>query len=298
MGAMAHSALGAPPLIRTACELVILTALLLILGLATFAAAIISKSAQHPVSAQFRAPLLLLSIAALAAVPLQLLSASAAMAGTGMEQCFALTPEVLCQTSFGLAWIVSLPLLMILTAAAWSISGSRRPVLLIAAIAATLLAVHAAISHAIDFGAVAVISYFIHETAAALWSGALLGLVLVWRGGVLDDASGRLIVVRTSGLAGWSVAALIASGLYLAYCALGLNLDHLLYSAYGRTLIVKVTIFGIAALVGGYNRYWLVPCAGVPSARSELMRTVKVELLLILGVFALAVLLANTPPSH
>src|SRR5581483_9211164 len=149
MGAMAHSALGAPPLIRTACELVILTALLLILGLATFAAAIISKSAQHPVSAQFRAPLLLLSIAALAAVPLQLLSASAAMAGTGMEQCFALTPEVLCQTSFGLAWIVSLPLLMILTAAAWSISGSRRPVLLIAAIAATLLAVHAAISHAI-----------------------------------------------------------------------------------------------------------------------------------------------------
>lgn len=299
MGSMAHGASSLPSEIRSVCELAILIAVLLTLGLAIFAAAIApDKPPPHFTSDYAGRTLLLFPLAALLIAPLQLLSTVAAMAGTGMTQGFTFVPQVLQETNFGRAWLASFSLLLVLTAAARWLTAKRRRLALLAALALTLLAIHALVSHAIDFGKLAVISYVVHETAAGLWSGALLGLVLAARHNTKDLPVARLIVVRTSRLAGWSVALLVTTGIYLAYCALGLNLDHLLYSAYGRTLIAKVSVFGVLLLMGGYNRYWLVPRFSVPSARSELMQSVRVELLMILGVFALAVLLANTPPSH
>jgi putative copper export protein len=91
---------------------------------------------------------------------------------------------------------------------------------------------------------------------------------------------------------------LVASGGLLAYRGLGLNLQHLLYSAYGRTLIAKVIMFVIVLTLGSYNRYWLVPQFRIPTARNALLQTVRVECCLLIVVLGLAALLANTPPVH
>jgi hypothetical protein len=104
---------------------------------------------------------------------------------------------------------------------------------------------------------------------------------------------------RVSKLAFWSVIALAITGIYTAYNGLGFDLYRLLFSAYGRTLIAKIIVFiGIVA-IGAYNRYWLVPNIGDPTAREILLRNVRLEsLVLLFAVVGLASLLANTPPAH
>jgi len=41
-------------------------------------------------------------------------------------------------------------------------------------------------------------------------------------------------------------------------------LYHLLFSAYGRTLIAKVAVFAAVLAIGGYKRYWRVPKVAIP----------------------------------
>jgi putative copper resistance protein D len=298
MGTMAHGGPADPFTVRNLCQLIALAALLLALGLGAFASAVVPAKTAESIPAQLWIALRSCSLAALIMAPLQLLTAAAAMADTGLAQSLPLAPEVLRRTNFGMVWIAGIPLLLLLNAAVWWPGSSRTRAGVAAVLAAALLALHALVSHAIDFGSAAIICFFLHQTAAALWSGALVGLALLaWRG-TFDSPATHMIVTRTSRLAGWCVALLVPTGIYVAYCALGLNLDHLLYSAYGRTLMLKVWVFGVALLLGGYNRYWLVPHISHSSVRNELMQSVCVECLLVVAVFALAVLLANTPPSH
>jgi putative copper export protein len=297
MGAMAHAGAMADPFtVRTLCELPMLIGLLLVFGLAAFAAALVPARLELP--SPLWTALRVGSVAVLLIAPLQLLTGVAAMAGTGLAEGLTLAPEVVHQTNFGHVWLISIPLLLVLTAIAWQRGRSRSRAALIALIGASLLALRGLVSHAIDFGAGAVVVYIVHECAAGLWGGALLGLLFTARRGAIEPIQEQLLVRRESRLAGWCVAALVASGIYIAYCALGLNLDHLLYSAYGRMLIAKVSVFAILLALGGYNRYWLVPGFALASARNDLFRSVRVECLLMTGVVALAVLLANTPPSH
>ncbi len=48
------------------------------------------------------------------------------------------------------------------------------------------------------------------------------------------------------------------TGVIRAWYALGLHLDLLVNSLYGRTLLWKVGTAGTVILIGGYNRYRLV----------------------------------------
>jgi putative copper resistance protein D len=101
-----------------------------------------------------------------------------------------------------------------------------------------------------------------------------------------------------SKLATWSVAILVASGVYLAYEGLGYSLNHLLYSSYGRVLCFKVELFAVVLAFGAYNRAYLIPVIEQPTARVGLLRNVSAESLLLIGVIGLAALLAATPPAR
>jgi hypothetical protein len=104
---------------------------------------------------------------------------------------------------------------------------------------------------------------------------------------------------RVSKLAFCSVIALVISGTYTAYNGLGFDLYRLLFSAYGRTLIAKMTVFAAVLAIGAYNRYWLVPKVAEHAVRDALLRNVRIEsVILLLVVVGLASLLANTPPAH
>jgi hypothetical protein len=123
----------------------------------------------------------------------------------------------------------------------------------------------------------------------------------LWLGFAATNLGDRWVVrtaPRVSRVAGWSVAVVVFTGLYNAHDALGLNLYHLLYSAYGRTLLFKVALFGVVLGIGGYNRYRLVPAVEDDRARAVLLRNVTVETVFLVGVLGIAALLANTPPAH
>jgi putative copper export protein len=73
----------------------------------------------------------------------------------------------------------------------------------------------------------------------------------------------------------------------------------LLFSSYGRTLIVKVVVFCAVLSMGAYNRERLIPDVAASSTQRILLRNVGIESL-VLGVVVvgLAALLANTPPAR
>jgi putative copper export protein len=300
MGDMSHmSGMFHPFSPRILCEIPMLTAMLLVFGLAAFTAAILPPQSELEFTpARLWTTMRAVALVPLILAPLQLAIQTAAMAGTTMAQAMPLVGEVIHETHFGAVWQASVPLLLALAAVAWIPGRTRLRAWLIALIGAALLALWALISHAFDYGRLAVALYVVHEAGAGLWAGALLGLVLMTADGKIQRPAATRIVHRVSRLAGWCVAALVVSGVYIAYRSLGLSLNHLLYSAYGRTLIVKVGVFGILVALGGYNRYRLMPRFNAASVRGELMRSVRVECLLIAGVFVLAVVLANTPPTH
>ena len=91
------------------------------------------------------------------------------------------------------------------------------------------------------------------------------------------------ITQRVSRLSGWCVAILVISGACIAYNTMGLGSNHLVFSAYGQTLVAKVSVFAVIAGIGGYNRFRLVPTIGSASARHVLLRNVGVECLLMVG---------------
>lgn len=294
MGGMAGTIVG-----RALCDGLLLAALLFVFGLAFFMLKVAPAGAdldRH--NRAFWMLLRLLVVVQLLLWPVKLLCNVASMAGVNFRQAVPFVPEVLRETHFGHDWLSSAPLALALVVVAWIPGRAATRAGLLVLISAAMLVLWALSSHAIDFGPVAVTVYSLHEAAAGLWAGSLLGLWLVARRGGLDNRLIERITQRVSRLSGWCVAGLVLSGAYLAYHTLGLSLDHLAYSAYGRTLLAKVSVFAVIAGIGGYNRYRLVPAVGFVSARHNLLRNVGIECLLMAGVLGLAALLANTPPTH
>ncbi len=222
----------------------------------------------------------------------------AGMAGASWRGALPLLSEVLTQTHSGHTWEWRLPVAAALPIAAWMPLGDRARTLTLVILCAALMAQGCILSHAIDFGLLAIAVRFTHMLAAGTWIGALFGY---WVLAQSADASSRIQSEAArvlSTLASWSVAILIASGIYLAYQGLGHRLNHLVYSLYGRELLLKLTGFSLVLAMGAYNRFWLVPATEQPSARRAFLRTVGAEALMLLGVIGLSTLLAATPPAR
>lgn len=240
-----------------------------------------------------------LSLIILLVSPFELIDITAEMAAVSWKAALPFVPEVLTGTHAGRVWEWFLPAgLLLLLATYLPIRETIRawaPFVL----AGILLFLRALMSHAIDKGLGAVIVYFVHEAAAGLWVGALLTLWLAARHGNIPHPLIEEAARRVSTIAFWAVVAIVVSGIYTAYHGLGFSLHNLFFTAYGRTLIAKVTVFAAVLALGGHNRYWLVPKIGDSMARERLVRNVGMEsLILLFVVLVLASVLANTPPAH
>jgi putative copper resistance protein D len=230
--------------------------------------------------------------------PLVLLVGAANMADVSMRAAIPLLPQVVRETHFGHVWWWSFPLTLALLVIPWTPGRGPLKTVALSLVAGALLLLTSLSSHAIDRGRIALVVYFTHEVAAALWIGAILGL---WFGAVRGQlGSGwiRRTAPRVSSVAGWTVATLILSGLYTSYYSLGGDPHRIIDSAYGRTLVEKVCAAMLVLLIGAYNRYYLMPSVSETSAQETLLRNVGLESLLLIGVLGLAALLANTPPVH
>jgi putative copper resistance protein D len=283
---------------RAAVDWLILAALLLIFGLTTFTALMLpAEIDRQALPSRFSIVVRLSASVQLVFVPLVLIVNVAGMAEVRLRAAIPLVPQVLRETHFGHVWLAAAPLAVLLAALAWAPSR-REPARTsgLALISAALLMLWAASGHAVGYGRIAIGVYFIHEAAVGLWLGALVGLWLV------ADLGDRVVernAPKVSRLAGWCVGIIVLSGAYAAYDGLGLSIGYLLYSGYGRTLLVKVALFAVVASIGGYNRYRLMPrsCASAASRRA-LLRNVRIESMVLALVLALSAILANTAPPH
>jgi putative copper resistance protein D len=230
--------------------------------------------------------------------PLALLVGAANMGDLSLRAAIPFLPQVIRQTHFGRVWSWSFLLTMVLALIPWTRGRGQLKTAILACVACALLLLVSCSSHAIDRGTTAVIVYFIHEVAAAIWIGAIFGLLFGAVRGKLGSDWVLKTAPRVSGVAGWTVTILILSGLYTAYYSLGVDPHRLFDAAYGRTLMDKVCAAMLVLLIGAYNRYWLMPTVSESSAQEILLRNVGVESVLLVGVLGLAALLANTPPAH
>lgn len=149
----------------------------------------------------------------------------------------------------------------------------------------------------------------LHLVGAAVWIGGLAGLLLLLTlPGVVGEADRgafwSAIIRRFSAVAMTSVAVITLSGLFLYWQHVD-GPGELISTMYGRTLGVKLLIFGTLLALGGVNQFWLHP-------RIEALRTagddrplrhllvrhfpalIAVELLLGMSVLFIAPLLHNS----
>lgn len=240
-----------------------------------------------------------LAVVVLLTAPLVLLDITAEMAAVSWWEAIPLIPTVMTDTHVGRVWAGFMPATVLLLAGALLPPQYSFRTIGLLTLSTLLLLFDALSSHATDKGAMAVAVYFVHEIAVGLWIGALLGLWIVARRGQVPEHWVEDAARRVSKLAAWCVLAVVLTGAYTAYEALGVNVSLLLFSVYGRTLSAKIILFGLVLALGAYNRYRLVPEVKVPRSRNALLRNVGAEsLILLVGVLALAALLANTPPAH
>jgi copper resistance protein D len=253
------------------------------------------KESARPLMPFWRIAALIILVAA----PCMMLDVSAKMAGVSWKEALPLFTEVLTETHAGHVWQWYLPATFAIVIAAFLPLRQSVRVAVLLALSALIIFFQAELSHATDKGLFAVIVYFCHAAAAGLWFGALLAFWIVVRRGAPPSEWVQRAALKVSRIAAWAVLTLILTGIYTAYHGLGFDLYHLLYSAYGRTLLAKVAVFSLVLPIGAFNRYRLIPEIGGATAQRSLLRNIGIEsLILAIGVLGLAAVLANTPPAH
>ena len=192
-----------------------------------------------------RVPARALAVVALLVSPLILLNLTAEMAAVSWREAISLIPAVITDTHVGRVWACFLPTTVLLLAGVFRLQWRAVRTFGLLAVTMLLLFFEALSSHATDIGLTTVVVYFVHEVAAGLWIGALLGLWIVARRGKAPEDWVGAAAGRVSHLAAWCVLVVALTGTAMAYDALGLSFSHLLFSAYGRILLVKVVVFGM-----------------------------------------------------
>lgn len=137
---------------------------------------------------------------------------------------------------------------------------------------------------------------FVHALAVAGWIGALIPLGLALRDG---GAQALTALARFSAIIPWVVAALVASGIVLAVIQVGTP-AALWETAYGRVLLVKLAFLAVLFVLAGANRWRLThPTAmGDERARRHLVRSVAIEVLLVVLVLGTVAVWRFTPPPR
>jgi len=197
-------------------------------------------------------------------------------------------------TRFGAALVAGLVVALVGAACAGIAVVARAFRLPAAACALALAAVPSFAGHALDHGRPwpSVIVDLLHVAAAAVWTGGLLGLVVVVPAAIRAAGAplARAVVPRASALALAAVAVLAATGVVRAVFELR-ALDQLWTTGYGRALLVKSGLLLVLVALGWANRARLGSFAWV-------RRNARAELVLIAGVVVAVAFLTQLRPGR
>lgn len=147
----------------------------------------------------------------------------------------------------------------------------------------------------------------IHATAAALWLGGLVGLVMVLSLRTPETVRATAgIISRFSLMAFWSVIALAIAGLTLTITGSDASLNSILTTTWGQLVLAKIGLTLIVVLIAAWNRRTLVPSLIGPTENNgelavrwaTLLRTIRAEAVLLVAVVALTAIVVNVPPAR
>lgn len=252
------------------------------------------------------------AVLALAANLVLLWFTSAAMAEVPVAKAGAATWAMLSATHLGFAWTIGMAALALAGAGAF-LRSDRHPALALLPLVA--LAVfwytRSMVSHAASEGdfSLPLLADWLHGALTSLWLGEVLlaGAIVLARAGEMasDDRRARAAFIGSlSSSATFALAGIVVTGLYAAWRNLG-GFGHLLGNPYGNTLTAKLLLAGVAAMLGGVNRFIVMPPwrarealgqAAADTLPLRFRRILWIEALALLAVVLLAAWLASTPP--
>lgn len=137
---------------------------------------------------------------------------------------------------------------------------------------------------------------FLHGIGIAVWAGSLVPFALVLRCG---GAPARRMVARFSTAILPVIGILVASGLVLAVVQVG-HFEALWTTAYGRVFLAKLSLLLLLFTLAAINRFSLTPayCRREPTAARQFVRSVRMEIVLVCAILAVASLWRFTPPPR
>jgi len=136
-----------------------------------------------------------------------------------------------------------------------------------------------------------------HQLGGGVWLGTLAMVVVVGYGGTrqIDDPTRHQIIARLveafSPLALTGVGVAVLAGVVMSIQYVG-SFSALLSSSYGGTLLIKVALLGVTAVIGAWNWRRVRPTLGEAGASTRLLRSATLELVigsLLLGATAFLV---------
>jgi putative copper resistance protein D len=281
-----------------------IAAQLFALGSSALALGLLWRHADHPLTEHTVGRLLVPWWRAFAFVNLfffgiLVIAKTAGMADVTWPLALPLIGEVLAGTHAGHVWRWQTTIALAFLAITSIPIKIRLRAGIVMTLAALLLLMDSLTSHAIDYGIVTIAIDFVHLLAGGLWAGALLGCWLINRGSHDEEASLAVPACQIlSRLAFASVAVVILSGIYLVWRTIGFSLHDLIDATYSHVLGVKLLFFAVALLIGGWNRFFLIPRLNNSPLRFKLVRNVGTEAVILFAVIGLAALLANTSPPR
>jgi copper transport protein len=235
-----------------------------------------------------------LAVVALAGIVLQ----GAKAGGFGFGQAFSwdVTSSVL-RTRFGEVWAAQAGLAIL----AAILLLTRWRILALAPVALLLLTPSLS-GHASVSGRIALVTDVAHVTAAAVWVGGLVTLVLalLWARKERWELAVSA-VPRFSGIAVVAVSWLIASGTVSGYLQVR-TLRGLWETTYGQLLLVKLALVLPLLALGIYNNRRAVPRLGqrlaTAAERGRFLRIAAAELALMVAIVSVTAVLVSEPPAR
>jgi len=206
---------------------------------------------------------------------------------------------VVFDTAWGTGWLwqmVTAILAAALLVASFYVPRARTALTVAAALALVVTA--PLTGHAVSREAtvwLSVIAQIAHMAGASLWVGTLLAVMLFVRPG--NDGAFPAAVRAFSPFAVGAVSVLVASGLFTAIVYLD-SISDLWTGIYGRTLVIKLLLFGVVAGLGAYNWRRLKPTIDQPKTVVLLRRSARTELIIAGVTLAVTAVLVALPLVH
>jgi putative copper export protein len=173
-----------------------------------------------------------------------------------------------------------------------------RVVFVLAALA--LLVTVSRVSHSGALGPLPTIADVAHLIAATAWGGSLLyaAWLPLWRDGTAPSTA---LLRRLSAVGLYGVGLLVASGIYVSTLHL-FGIEAFVETAYGGTLAWKIGLVLIILVLAAVNRWFLLPAVATSSDDDrtpalDLSRVMRIESLVLIGVFAVTGLLGSRVPA-